>query len=98
MGRLLLSLLSETLGFVFKGIVAKFFIFFSLFYVTTEFVPLVIEMFIPDNLIPNLNTLLNGFPESVWFFLNLFKFPLALSLCISAMLSRFIIRRIPLIG
>lgn len=98
MGRLLFTLASELLGFLFKGIVAKFFVFFALFYITTEFVPVVIEMFVPDNLIPNLNTLFNSIPDSIWFFLNLFKFPLALSLYVSAMLSRFIIRRIPFIG
>lgn len=57
MGKLILSLFSGLLGFVFKGIVAKFFVFFALFYITTEFIPVVIVLFIPDNLIPDLNSL-----------------------------------------
>lgn len=44
MGGLILRLFSGFLGFVFKGIVAKFFVFFALFFITTEFIPVVIEL------------------------------------------------------
>lgn len=98
MGKLILSLFSGLLGFVFKGIVAKFFVFFSLFYITTEFIPVVIDLFIPDNLIPDLNSLFGYLPNSMWYFLNLIEFPLGVSLFISALLARFIIRRLPIIG
>lgn len=98
MGKLILSLFSGLLGFVFKGIVAKFFVFFALFYVTTEFIPVVIDLFIPDSLIPNLNTLFDLVPSSLWYFLNLIEFPLGISLVISALLARFVIRRLPIIG
>lgn len=98
MGKLILSLFSGLLGFVFKGIVAKFFVFFALFYVTTEFIPVVINLFIPDSLIPNLNTLFDLVPSSLWYFLNLIEFPLGISLVISALLARFVIRRLPIIG
>ena len=37
MGGLILRLFSGFLEFVFKGIVAKFFVFFALFFITTEF-------------------------------------------------------------
>jgi putative phage-related membrane protein len=46
MGSLILRLFSGFLGFAFKGIVAKFFVFFALFFVTTEFIPVVIELFL----------------------------------------------------
>ncbi|TYG33308.1 DUF2523 domain-containing protein [Lonepinella koalarum] len=98
MGRLILSLFSGLLGYVFKGIVAKFFVFFALFYITTEFIPVVIDLFIPDSLIPDLKSLFDVVPSSMWYFLNLIEFPMGISLVISALLARFIIRRLPVIG
>ncbi|HDL5700272.1 DUF2523 domain-containing protein [Glaesserella parasuis] len=98
MGNLILSLLSGLLGFVFKGVVAKFFVFFALFYVTTEFVPEIINLFVPQELNVNFQTLFNYLPNDVWYFLELFKVPFGISLYLSAMVARFIIRRIPIIG
>ncbi|EIF38655.1 DUF2523 family protein [Haemophilus parainfluenzae] len=98
MGGLILRLFSGFLGFVFKGIVAKFFVFFALFFITTEFIPVVIELFIPENLRVNFQTLFNNLPSDMWYFLELLKVPFGVTLFISAMLARFIIRRIPVIG
>ncbi|HHF3508096.1 TPA: DUF2523 family protein [Haemophilus influenzae] len=98
MGSLILRLFSGFLGFVFKGIVAKFFVFFALFFITTEFIPVVIELFIPENLRVNFQTLFNSLPSDMWYFLELLKVPFGVTLFISAMLARFIIRRIPVIG
>ncbi|ABQ99227.1 DUF2523 family protein [Haemophilus influenzae] len=98
MGGLILRLFSGFLGFVFKGIVAKFFVFFAVFFVTTEFIPVVIELFIPENLRVNFQTLFNNLPSDMWYFLELLKVPFGVTLFISAMLARFIIRRIPVIG
>ena len=98
MGGLILILFSGFLGVVFKGIVAKFFVFFALFFITTEFIPVVIELFIPENLRVNFQTLFNNLPSDMWYFLELLKVPFGVTLFISAMLARFIIRRIPVIG
>ena len=98
MGGLILRLFSGFLVFVFKGIVAKFFVFFALFFITTEFIPVVIELFIPENLRVNFQTLFNNLPSDMWYFLELLKVPFGVTLFISAMLARFIIRRIPVIG
>ena len=98
MGGLILRLFSGFLGFVFKGIVAKFFVFFALFFITTEFIPVVIELFIPENLRVNFQTLFNNLPSDMWYFLELLKVPFGVTLFISAMLARFIMRRIPVIG
>ena len=95
---LVIKLLSSLLGFLFKGIVVKFFVFFGLFYITTEFIPVFIDLFIPSEFNMNLQSLLNQLPNDIWYFLELFKIPFGLSLYVSAMLSRFIIRRIPVIG
>ncbi|EJD6378964.1 DUF2523 domain-containing protein [Providencia rettgeri] len=96
MGRLLTTLFSGVFGFIFKGIVAKFFLFSALFYVTTEFIPIIIDWFLPKS--TNLAELFGSLPDAIWYFLNLLQFPLGVPLVISAMLTRFIIRRLPIIG
>ncbi|ENS1319569.1 DUF2523 family protein [Proteus mirabilis] len=96
MGRLLTTLFSGAFGFIFKGIVAKFFLFSALFYVTTEFIPIIIDWFLPKP--TNLAELFGSLPDAIWYFLNLLQFPLGVPLVISAMLTRFIIRRLPIIG
>lgn len=57
-----------------------------------------IELFIPENLRVNFQTLFNNLPSDMWYFLELLKVPFGVTLFISAMLARFIIRRIPVIG
>ncbi|CAM2911371.1 DUF2523 domain-containing protein [Glaesserella parasuis] len=94
----IVKLLSGLLEFLFKGVVIKFFIFFGLFYITTEFIPVIIELFIPNEFNMDFQSLLNQLPNDIWYFLELFKVPYGLSLYISAMLARFIIRRIPVVG
>ncbi|EPD1512537.1 DUF2523 family protein [Klebsiella pneumoniae] len=37
-------------------------------------------------------------PDSVWFWLNLFQIPTGISMMVSAIITRFIIRRLPVIG
>lgn len=90
MGNLILRLLSGLLGFVFKGVVAKFFVFFALFYVTTEFVPEIINLFVPQELNVNFQTLFNYLPNDVWYFLELFKVPFGISLYLSAIVQLFL--------
>jgi putative phage-related membrane protein len=97
MSGLILRLFSGFLGFIFKGIVAKFFVFSALFFITTEFIPVVIELFLPED-IPNLNSLFSALPDSIWYFLSILQIPTGVTLIISAMLARFIIRRLPIIG
>ncbi|MDP8163492.1 DUF2523 family protein [Pasteurella skyensis] len=98
MGGLIIRLFSGLLVYVFKGIVVKFFLFFGLFYVTSEFIPLVIQHFIPDSLKFDFVSIFNSLPLDIWYFLELFRVPFGVNLLISAMVSRFIIRRLPIIG
>jgi len=46
--------------FLIRGVLAKFFVFFALFYITTEFIPVVIELFLPKD-IPNIKDLFKDF-------------------------------------
>lgn len=95
MYRLIVSAFNFLLGFVLRTLVIKFVVFSALFLIVSEFVPVIL------NLLPassNLPGLINQLPDSVWYFMNLFAVITGLKIVISAFLTRFIIRRIPIIG
>ncbi|ENX5420922.1 MULTISPECIES: DUF2523 family protein [Morganellaceae] len=95
MYRLIVSAFNFLLGFVLRTLVIKFVVFSALFLIVSEFVPVIL------NLLPassNLPDLINQLPNSVWYFMNLFAVITGLKIVISAFLTRFIIRRIPIIG
>lgn len=92
---ILLSALNVVLGFVVRSVLVKFVTFFALFFITTEFVAVI------ANILPNGNALgntLGGIPSGVWYFLDLFNVTAGIPLLLSAWVTRFIIRRIPVIG
>lgn len=90
-----LSALNSILGFVFRSVIVKFVLYFGLYFVTTEFISVI------DALLPNagtLNSAFSGISSGVWYFLDLFAFSQGLPLVMSAVITRFIIRRLPIIG
>lgn len=92
---IVLSALFSALGFLLRSVLVKFVVFFALFFVTTEFVALVVPM------LPGASSLTQAFQAQVpgvWYFLDLFKVGTGISACLSAFVTRFIIRRIPVIG
>lgn len=89
------SALNVALGFLIRSVIVKFAVFFGLFFVTTGFVSLLAP------LLPNgsaLSSALGGLPSGVWYFLDLFNVSAGIPILLSAWASRFIIRRIPIIG
>jgi len=95
MFRILLSAFNTALGFVFRSIIVKFAVFFGLFFVTTAFIPILkglVDKFLFKG------DSLNALPDTIIYWLNLFQFSYGASLVISAYLTAFIIRRIPVIG
>jgi hypothetical protein len=97
---IMLSALRVVIGFVLRSVVIKFVTFFALFFVVKEFV----NVLVSSNLYPGatqasaLSSALSGMPSSVWYFLDLFSVSTGLSTVISAYATRFIVRRIPVIG
>ncbi|WP_343743265.1 DUF2523 family protein [Herbaspirillum huttiense] len=92
---IVLSAFNVVLGFVFRSIIVKFVVFFGLFFVTTEFMAVVVS-FLPSG--DQLAGAFGGMPSAVWYFLNLFNIKTGIPLILSAYVTRFTIRRIPLIG
>lgn len=92
-----LSALNATLSFVLRSVIAKFFVFFALFFITTEFV----QVLTSSGLLPSATSVgsaLGGIPSAVWYFLDLFNVSSGVQLIFAAYATRFIIRRIPVIG
>jgi Protein of unknown function (DUF2523) len=92
---ILTSALFSVLGWLVKSVLIKFGVFFALYFITTGFVSLIV------GLLPNgssVNSALSGIGQATWFFLDVFMLQVGLSAVISAYATRFIIRRIPVIG
>lgn len=92
---ILVSALNTALAFVFRSVLVKFVLYFGLFFVTTEFVQLITYL-LPTA--QNLQGVMLGIPAGVWYFLDLFNVSMGLPAILSAFATRFIIRRIPIIG
>lgn len=92
-----LSALNAALAFLVRSVIVKFAVFFGLFFVTTEFM----QVLNASGLFPNANPIsssLGAIPAGVWYFLDLFNVSAGVPLILSAYATRFIIRRIPVIG
>jgi hypothetical protein len=92
---ILLSAVNVALGWVFRSLLVKFGVFFALYFITTEFVGLIVGL-IPDP--SSVNGVMSGIGSSTWYFMNVFNVTQGLSLVVSAYATRFVIRRIPVIG
>jgi len=90
-----LSALNSVLAWVFRSLLVKFVIFFALYFITTEFASLIVNL-LPDG--SSINSTLAGIGSTTWFFLDTFQIETGISAVVSAYATRFIIRRIPVIG
>lgn len=93
-GRVLSALFSFS-GWLFKSAMVKWFLFFGLFFITTEFVDILV------GLLPTTGDISSAFSiqgSGVWYFLDLFRLDYGISVCLAAAATKFIIRRIPVIG
>jgi len=92
---IVLSALNAVLAFVVRSVIVKFVLYFGLFFVTTEFIAVL------TNILPTgaaLTSAFGGLPNDVWYFLDLCNVSAGVPILLSAWVTRFIIRRIPLIG
>ncbi|OKP02014.1 DUF2523 family protein [Xenorhabdus eapokensis] len=92
---ILLSALNAILGYVLRTVVIKFIVFGALYLVVKELMSVVVEL-LPKS--TNIQSLFDLLPDSSWYFINLFQGTLGVSLVVTAWFTRFIIRRIPIIG
>ncbi len=92
---IVLSVFNTALAWVFRSLIVKFGLFFGLYFITSEFMGLIVS------LIPSTNSVsgtMSGIGSATWYFLNVFNLTQGTSLIVSAYATRFVIRRIPVIG
>lgn len=92
---ILVSALNVAMGFILRTVVIKFIVFFALYFIVQAFIPVLVSL-LPKSI--DIAGLFNSLPDSVWYFINLFMVTEGIKLMFSALLTRFIIRRIPIIG
>ncbi len=92
---IVLSALNAALAFLVRSILVKFVVYFALFFITTEFIG-VISTLLPTG--SDLSGALGGISAEVWYFLDFFNVSAGIPVLLSAWVTRFIIRRIPVIG
>ncbi|AMM14996.1 hypothetical protein AX768_13720 [Burkholderia sp. PAMC 28687] len=94
---ILVSAANVLLGFVLRSVVAKFFLYFALYFFVGETVALLQSA----HFLPNASFLAGAFGaigDDVWYFLDLCAFSYGAPLLVSAYVTRFIVRRLPIIG
>lgn len=87
---ILSSAFNAALGWVFRAVLIKFLVAFSVFYLV-RLVAEVAVSFVPSA--AALQSAFSAIPAGVWFFLDAFQIGFGLNVCFSAYVSSFIIRR-----
>lgn len=93
-GRVLSALFSFA-GWLFKSAMVKWVFYFALFFFCTE----IIQLLTP--LLPGASSLSSAFAglsPGLWYFLDTFKADYGVTACLGAFVTRFVIRRLPVIG
>ena len=83
---------------IFRTVLIKFVVMAALFAVVGFLVPYVVSFIVGFLNVDALNSAFGALPSGVWYFLNYCEVPFGLPLLISAYISRFLIRRMPVVG
>lgn len=91
------AILIAAFNWLFHAVVVKFVILSAILAAVSFLVPIVINLvsgYSPDTIKSALASLSPG----LWYFLDLFRFSTGLAIVLSAMATKFLIRRLPVIG
>ncbi len=94
----MVALFWPVVAWLLREVVVKFLIFTSLFALVAFFVPYAAQVVVPLISTTNLNTAFGNLAPGVWWWLDAFNVWIGLPLIIVAFVSRFLIRRLPVIG
>ena len=94
---ILLSAVNYFIGFAFRAFIIKFAIMFGLFFAISELVPVLQNAGLLPT-VASLNSVFGSFSEATWYFADLLAINYGAPLIISALVSKFIIRRIPFLN
>ena len=91
-------LLAPVVTWIFRDLVIKFVIFTAMFAVIAFFVPYAVQWLAGFIGVGGLNSAFSAVDPGVWWWLDAFNAVAGIPLLISAYVSRFLIRRLPVIG
>jgi hypothetical protein len=94
----ILALFAPLLSFLIRAGIAKFMALAAIFGVMALIVPFAITLVLPYVGGTSLTSAFSGLNGGVWFFLDFFALDYGLPLILSAFVTRFLIRRLPIIG
>jgi len=91
-------LIWQMLGWIYRTIIVKFVIFTAVFALVIFLVPFAVGYL--SNFISTtaFTSAFSGLPAGIWYFCDLFRLDYGVPLLIAAYVSRFLIRRLPVIG
>lgn len=92
---ILLSAGNALLGWFVRGVLVKFVVMIALYWIVAELVS-VMTSWLPTS--SGLTSAFGGISVATWYFLDIFAFSTGVPLLVSAFVTRFLIRRIPVIG
>ena len=94
---ILVSAANYLLGWLVRGVVVKFVILGAIYYVVTWIAEEVLTQ-LDISPLTGLQTVVDAIPTEIIWFMGLFRFDVGLPLMLGAMLTAFVIRRLPIIG
>ncbi len=94
----MLLIFAPVIAWIFRTVVIKFLVLAALFAVLAIVIPLAISYVVPFIFTTSLNSAFSGVDSGVWWVLDFFALDFGVPLIISALVARFLIRRLPFIG
>lgn len=94
---ILVSAFNVALGWLVRGVVIKFVILSAIAYVISWIADAVLSQ-LDISPLTGMQTLIDSLPAGLLWAMGLFRFDVGLPLVMGAMLTKFIIRRLPIIG
>lgn len=91
------SAINSALGWIFRGVVIKFVILSAIYYVVVFIAEQVLGQ-LDISPVQGLENSFNSLGPSILYFMGVFRLDVGIPLILGAMLTAFIIRRLPIIG
>lgn len=94
----MLAIFWPMVSWIFRGVVVKFVVLTAIFAVMAIVIPYAITLIAPYTGVASLTSAFGGVDSGVWYFLDIFALDYGVPLLIAAHVTRFLIRRLPVIG
>ena len=92
------AILWLVISWLIRAVLIKFLVFTSVFMLVALLVPFAIGWLASFIGVGDLTSAFNVLPAGIWYFLDIFRTDFGVPIIISAFVSRFLIRRLPVVG